>query len=348
MSGELSREELDLLTTSGTTLLGQAGVDGSLRFDRLSGGRNNRVYRVTGRDKTVALKWYFRHAEDQRDRLSSEYVFYEYAIESGVSCVAEPLCKDGHSHFAVYSWLEGQRVAPDDVTSDHVEQAVEFIRALNDHRKRSFPEFLPVASEACFSIREHIDCVSARVGRLDTIPPDSANHRDAQEFAQCVIAPALAPAVTRLQKWARAANVDLSAPLATNQRCVSPSDFGFHNALIAEDGCLKFFDFEYAGWDDPAKLLCDFYCQPEVPAPRETWQALADLTAELAGDTELERQRQGLLFPLYQVKWCCILLNEFVATSSDRRKFSGQQPTDLTSQLEKAKRLADQLRKARG
>ncbi|MBI2480928.1 MAG: hypothetical protein HYV60_20540, partial [Planctomycetia bacterium] len=82
-------------------------------------------------------------------------------------------------------------------------------------------------------------------------------------------------------------------------------------------------------------------------APRETWQEFADLTAALAGDTELERQRQALLLPLYQVKWCCILLNEFVATAGQRRKFAEQQPADLALQLEKAKRLAEQLSRRR-
>ena len=27
-----------------------------------------------------------------------------------------------------------------------------------------------------------------------------------------------------------------------------------------------FIDFEYAGWDDPSKLICDFFCQPAVKA----------------------------------------------------------------------------------
>ena len=68
-----------------------------------------------------------------------------------------------------------------------------------------------------------------------------------------------------------------------------------------------------------------------------------NFTAALAGDTEIERQRQALLFPLYQVKWCCILLNEFVATAGERRRFAEQQPADLASQLENAKRMASQI-----
>ncbi|MEO8499138.1 MAG: aminoglycoside phosphotransferase family protein [Planctomycetota bacterium] len=343
MSSELSREELDLLSTSGTVLLRQAGLGNDFAFERLSGGRNNRVYRATGDDATAVLKWYFRHASDERDRLNAEYSFCEYAIECGATCVARPLGRDDAAQLAAYSLLEGRRLAYGEIETRQVEQALAFVRLLHEERTADSAQRLPIASEACFSLQQHIDCVAARVARLQSISSRTDHHRDALEFVNSKIEPALSFAVSGLQEWARQSHVSLPALVTAEQRCISPSDFGFHNALMRGDGQLGFVDFEYAGWDDPAKLLCDFYCQPEVPAPRETWQRFADLTAELAGDTELERQRQALLFPLYQVKWCCILLNEFVATDSERRKFSQQQPANLALQLEKARRLADQL-----
>ena len=38
----------------------------------------------------------------------------------------------------------------------------------------------------------------------------------------------------------------------SNQCCILPGDFGFHNAIRTTKG-VKFIDFEFAGWDDPAK-----------------------------------------------------------------------------------------------
>ncbi|MDA1049982.1 MAG: aminoglycoside phosphotransferase family protein [Planctomycetota bacterium] len=343
MNNQLSREELVLLSTSGTELLKSVGLGGDVSFERLSGGRNNRVYRVAARDATIVLKWYFRHADDQRDRLNAEYLFCEYAVDCGATCVAKPLGRDNASQLAAYSLVEGQRLACGQIETNHTEQAIAFLHLLNEHRAGDIAKRLPIASEACFSLQEHVDCVSARVARVQGIAPSAEHHGKAVELVDTTIAPALVQAVNELQAWARKSDISMRASLTAEQRCVSPSDFGFHNALLREHGELSFFDFEYAGWDDPAKLLCDFYCQPQVPALRETWRQFADLTATLAGDTELERQRQALLFPLYQVKWCCILLNEFVATARDRRKFAEQQPADLALQLEKAKRLADQL-----
>ena len=43
---------------------------------------------------------------------------------------------------------------------------------------------------------------------------------------------------------------------------LSPSDFGFHNAILKESGDLVFLDFEYFGRDDPVKLMADFIWHP--------------------------------------------------------------------------------------
>ena len=50
--------------------------------------------------------------------------------------------------------------------------------------------------------------------------------------------------------------------LKKEEMIISPSDFGFHN-VINKNNKLFFIDFEYAGLDDPIKLICDFYCQPD-------------------------------------------------------------------------------------
>ena len=76
--------------------------------------------------------------------------------------------------------------------------------------------------------------------------------------------------------------VEADQPLDPAERCLSPSDFGFHNAILANDGRLRFIDFEYAGWDDPSKLICDFFCQPAVPAPPQAFDRFATaIAAEL-------------------------------------------------------------------
>jgi hypothetical protein len=103
---------------------------------------------------------------------------------------------------------------------------------------------------------------------------------------------------------------------------VSPSDFGFHNALLEPGGRVRFLDFEYAGWDDPAKLICDFFCQPRVPVPLSYFDAFARGVAESFPQPDEVVRRARLLLPAYRVKWVCIRLNEFLPTGAGRRSFA--------------------------
>ena len=118
------------------------------------------------------------------------------------------------------------------------------------------------------------------------------------------------------------ADIDPSMELDSAQRCVSPSDFGFHNALREADGNIRFLDFEYAGWDDPAKMTGDFFAQLAVPVPANLFGYFVQAcVTPFAAPTELIR-RAELLRPLYRVKWCCIALNVFLPVHMARRKFA--------------------------
>ena len=86
-------------------------------------------------------------------------------------------------------------------------------------------------------------------------------------------------------------------------------------------GRLFFYDFEYAGWDDPAKLACDFFRQPQVPVPHEHREEFVGRLEDIIGDEDV-RERVRLLWPVYGFKWCCILLNEFVRMDAARREFA--------------------------
>lgn len=112
---------------------------------------------------------------------------------------------------------------------------------------------------------------------------------------------------------------------------------------------MRFIDFEYAGWDDPAKLVCDFFCQPQVPVDFKFWELFTNsLAASLGGETFLPL-RAKMLLPAYQIKWCCIILNHFVKGGKARREFARGADAEeaKAGQLAKARRLLQNLRKLR-
>ena len=285
----------------------------------LAGGANNRVYRVETERGPALLKAYLRHPDDPRDRLGTEFAFARFAWVADLRCIPRLLACDPAAGLGLFEFVDGQR--PEQASDALVNQAVEFVCALNAARWRPAAASLPFASEACFSLAEHLGIVARRVNRLAEFAPVSDLDREAILFVRRDLLRAWELVREQTQCTARADRLSLERPLDLPARCVSPSDFGFHNSLVTPGGRACFLDFEYAGWDDPAKLVCDFFCQPAVPVPGRHFDPFARALAGCFLDP-LFVTRARLLLPVYRIKWVCIILNEFLPRTTGRRLFS--------------------------
>jgi len=299
--------------------LRQQGAMAGWLLQPLPGGANNRVYRVRSESTDHVLKVYFQNPNDPRDRFHAERAFYDHLWRHHLRRMPAPCGWDEVSRFGLLRFVAGRKLRPEEVNEDAVRQALDFILEANQSRATVPANSIPVASEACFSVAEHLALIGGRVARLQQI--GTQTEVDAQ--AAAFVRDELNPAWEKIRKATVAgAGKTLEETLPQVHRCLSPSDFGFHNALLAVDGRLRFFDFEYAGWDDPAKLVCDFFCQPQIPVPASHWEHFVralDTAFHLEGELI---QRAELLLPLYRIKWCCIMLNDFVAADKVRRDFS--------------------------
>jgi len=321
-----------------TPLLQHAGFAETFTLQPLASG-NNRVFRLEAGGQAALLKVYFQHAEDARDRLGAEYAFSVFAWQQGLRQLPRPLACDRKHAIALYEFISGRSLAADEVVWSLVDKALAFCLELNRPRSCADARALAPASEACFTLADHLACIERRVQRLQQIPMTSAPDASARAFAETQVAPVWERLRGHAECGAAASALPLDLPLADGERCLSPSDFGFHNAVVAQDAELRFVDFEYAGWDDPAKLVCDFFCQPAVPVPVCFLSRFLDRIASGLGAQTLPK-RVHLLFPLYQLKWVCILLNEFLPVGSCQRVFA--QPG-----VRREGRKLEQLTKAR-
>ncbi len=295
-----------------------AGLAPALRVESLPGGRNNRVFRVELTDgQSAALKIYFRHPDDTRDRLGAEWDFLEHARRRAPGWAPPPLAREAAASAALYGFVEGSRFSPEKIDATAVASAAEFIRKV---ASPGAAQGLRIASEACFSIGEHVAAVDRRVRRLESIDARTPETREAASFVSESLRPAWERIRDDVSKKCRAFGLDLEAPIEDAEIIASPSDFGFHNALQTADGCV-FLDFEYAGRDDPAKLVCDFFCQPELPvavAHHELF--LAEVLDKLG--LAHHRDRVGALLDCYRIKWIAIILNDFLPVGGERRAFA--------------------------
>jgi Phosphotransferase enzyme family len=316
-------------------LLDQAGVPGGdFILEPITGGGNNRVFCVTVNSESALLKAYFRHSLDPRDRLSAEFDFTRFACHHGVRQVPRPLACDEAAGLGLYEFIDGRKLEQGEVNADAVSQALAFFKDLNQHRLDPEARRLPAGSEACFCLADHVQCVERRLTRSESWQPITDLDREAIAFVCDELLPRWREIRACVDSEASEMGLGSTDTLPEPLRCLSPSDFGFHNALLEKSGRLRFIDFEYAGWDDPAKLACDFFCQPALPVPGEFWDMfLRDMLAN-AEHPEFERQRLELLLPVYRVKWVTILLNDFHPAGNDRRRFArpGQDPEQRKAQ----------------
>ena len=127
------------------------------------------------------------------------------------------------------------------------------------------------------------------------------------------------------------------------RQTLSPSDFGFHNSLSRPDGRPAFVDFEYFGWDDPAKAVADVMYHPGSALPPLLAERYRDrLEIRLsAGDPEFSL-RLELMLPPIGLMWCAMILNELLPERSARRAMAGMRASRgaiEAAQLEKAEAL---------
>ena len=318
------------------------GPQGPITLHSCGISGNNRVFVVCGpRDERVIAKAYFHHRSGERDRLDAEWKFLIHAIRAGVTCVPRPIGRDDGARIALYEFIEGRAPAVTAIGPDEVAAAAAFITALNATNPGAA---LPDAADAAFSIASHCAVVERRLARLT----ESGMSGDSEALSLLAeLSTFWKQTEKAVVNGARRFGIEPEQPIPPGERLISPSDFGFHNALIRPDGAFAFIDFEYAGHDDMAKLVCDFFLQPAVPVDPTLLEHFLPAIAARAERPDLVRARIALLRPVFGVKWCCIMLNRFLPEMSDRARFADPD-TDPTRrqrlQLDKTRELLKKLR----
>ena len=320
-------------------LLKSAGWPGVMQIQEFPGGRNNRVFRVETRKGECLLKLYFRDPSDSRDRLGHEHGFLEACRGVGIDALPKPLAKDSENGAALYEFIKGNRVEA--VGSTEILLAARFIGKINQQRGNKAFRALPHAAEACYSFQEHVTSGDRRIDRLSQMESDSNLDREARFWVEKELIPAWKKIREQIVR-----QKDLEKKLDQAMRILSPSDFGFHNSLRKEDGSLVFLDFEYAGWDDPAKLVCDLANQPDRPLSLKEAEPFSSSLVEWLGATDFWRSRFRTLAPLYQVKWACIVLNDFLPFGRNRRKFQEVESSESARKCQQLKKAQSMLLRA--
>jgi hypothetical protein len=303
-------------------------------------GGNNRVFRLDMADGSrLSLKYYPLQSIDGRDRLGQEYEALSFLARQGIRLTPQPIARDADNNCALYEWFDGEAAVlrPQEDDADQLADfLVELQRLCNAEDARDLRD----ASASIFSPAEAVAQYQQRLNRLQR---SAREHPDLCEFLDRRLVPSGATVIRRLEQRYASLGWDLGAPLANAHRVLSPSDFGLHNALRGQDGQLRFVDFEYFGWDDPVKLVSDTAIHPGSDLPESGASRLIErLSAVFEANDPSFAVRRDVLYPVFGVIWCLIILNDYLPESHSRRVLAAQGgvlEARLTGQLDKARRL---------
>jgi len=302
-------------------------------------GGNNRVFKLVGRDSCAILKIYPTQKEDPRDRLGHEFGALSFLARYGLAEVPRPIASDPARHCAVYEWIDG--VPPAEIGEAEVDELADFFLRLQALRKCDGAEALPEGATPALSPASAAAQLVARLERLTAvITPDS----EVGQFVETSLRPAIEGAVDGLRQEAAKAGRDFEASLPARLRVLSPSDFGFHNALRRPTGRLAFLDFEYFGWDEPAKAVADVMLHAGMSLSRELARRYRARVADVLRQTDPAfPERFNLFFPALRAIWCLILLNEFLPERWARRMLAGAADDRIVAQTRQLAKARDML-----
>ena len=270
-------------------------------------GRNSGVYRVRAGEGVFALKQYPPRGADARDRAAIEYEALRFLTAHGVVTVPRPVAADAAGGYLLLEWIDGEPVETPQASD--IAAACAFLGAIHALRGAADAEAQPPAAEACLSGAEVVVQIERRLARLASLA--------AREPALgATLAGTMRPLLAEIYDWAEtgfaAAGLRFAEPIPLVEQTLCPSDFGFHNALRRPSGALVFIDFDYFGWDDPVKLTADFLLHPGMRLDEALKRRFARGAVAIYGANPPFARRLALLYPLFALRWCAILLNEFL------------------------------------
>ncbi|NGX28415.1 MAG: hypothetical protein K940chlam1_00594 [Candidatus Anoxychlamydiales bacterium] len=320
-----------------STLLHEIGYfDPIENFHLLKGGANNRVYKVDFANKIhpIVLKSYFIDDKDKRDRLSSEFSFLTYAWERNIRCIPQPIKKNSNN-IGIYSHIDASPFKKKHLSVNYITLALDFYIDLNKNKDKA--KNILNASESCFSIDDYIFSVNTRLEKLSKIKPSNPLNQKALNFIEKDLKTLWYNLLNKLKRFKK------DYVLPKEDILISPSDFGFHNALLDAKNNIFFIDFEYAGWDDPAKTISDFFIQPKIKVPNKYLSSSIDKISTTLQHPTHFKIRVEMVFPICQIKWILLLLNSFLDVTCKRRIFS-KTHENKEKQLEKAYHLFKKIK----
>ncbi len=308
-------------------------------IDLVRGRGNSKIYKLIGPKESFALKIYPDRQTDQRNRLETEFSACQMLNMEDMP-VVKGIFYNTEMNWGIYSWIDGYSETP---TDEFVSRAIFFVKNLLKLSIQEDKNKFQQASEACLCGAEIVRQLNERLDRLKIV--DNAL---LQYFLTKELIPTMEIAI-KLATHEMEEAFNQITPIV--DQILNPSDFGSHNAIRTITGETVFIDFEYFGWDDPVKLASDFYWHPAMNLSlglKRKWVKEIMVLFGPENNTFIKRFKAYL--PLFGLRWCLILLNEFLPERLAQRIHADAEKADQffhlqELQIQKARSILKSIKK---
>jgi len=268
------------------------------RAEIIPNSGNNKIKRFTDNEFDLIMKFYDQQSLLKHQR---EIYFYEFLNKKKIKSIPKLHFYSYSDRLSIFEFINNDNL---DISFNNelIKIFANFINEIN--LDINLNEYKFNASDAGFSDFDHYQNV---INRLNLYLNFSFNHTKFKEeyeiFYKCKLF---------LKYFVE--NTYLSNK--KNFVILSPSDYGLHN-FIFNNGNFKFIDFEYAGLDDPIKLVCDFVLHPRNNLSISDVNKFSKC---LSFFNTIDLEKVNKLLPIFIVKWILIILNYVDNSNLDKKK----------------------------
>ena len=271
------------------------------QFQMIHSGRNSLSWKIRNDKATYFLKKYITKPRDNRNRLATEKGFLNLLKSQNIENIPKIICFSREYNWIVLSWIKGNPIS--NPNYQDWDDLLDFLASVQKIQKKDISFEIKNASESCFDILSHAKFIQFRIKdflqNLDDNKPSLIRNWIEENLLKTI----------NNYLYERIYNIK-EICYKKNTAILSQSDIGFHNTLRFE-GKLYFFDFEYAGWDDPYKQYTDLVIQPEnLLNYNQATSLLNRFGIILNKKIDLNILLEYIF--LYRLKWTIIILKQLL------------------------------------
>ncbi len=199
--------------------------------------------------------------------------------------------------------IAGRGIREEEINRRAIEHATQFLVDINAHRDSSLARTCASAFGACQSISDHLRSISDLVTdiqqHLDEVNPQT------NRFINDELSPVWQKILASILNQFQTANIPIDSDLEEAALILSPGELGFHNAILTPQKDVCFVDFDQSGWDDPARVICQFFTRGPIPPKASHWDTVIDAFAEIPHLDPTFAIRARILLPAHQIARAC-------------------------------------------